>query len=249
MSKFRSASPTRDPTRDPTLVPQPQRIDPTGYTEFNAWLEKATVDQIDNYYNQTLKPEYDELGLRDTYGNIQNYTRIMKSIKNPGFMRGFFSSKPDLAELRSIILGIVDQINQARAMNLQRERERYAQSAQSEKMTTVPEALLENIRDQLYQCQQREINRKNQERESNKLPDRVNDARAALAQARSHAADSLYNDTDYKIKAEYRDGEREHLERLQRQQQQKRGGRSKRVKRSKRSKRVKRSKRSSTKRH
>lgn len=243
MSKFRSAS----PTQDPTLVPQPQRIDPTGYTEFNDWLTKAKSDQIDKYYSQFLKPEYDELGLRDTYGNIQNYTRIMESIQNPGILGRFYRSTPDLEQVRSSILGMIDEINMARTMNMQRKREGYAQSAQSEKMITVEEEIFNNIRQQLNECQERENKWKKQLRASGILDRRIEDAQGEYTRLGFEAARSVTGEgRKYDVISDEMRVERDRLASLQRQQQQKRGGRSKR---SKRSKRVKRSKRSSTKRH
>ena len=253
MSKFRSAS----PTRDPTLVPQPQRIDPTGYTEFNDWLTKANSDQIDKYYSQFLKPEYDELGLglRDTYGNIQNYTRIMDSIQTPGFLARIYRSTPDLEQVRSSILGMIDEINMARTMNMQRKREGYAQSAQSEKMITVPEAEYYRIVQERNDCQQREIDREKQLRASGTLDRRIQDAQGEYTRLGFEAARSVTGEgRNYDVISDEMRVQRERLNRLlkQQQEQQQRGGkskRSKRVKRSKRSKRVKRSKRSSTKRH
>ena len=249
MSKFRSAS----PPRDPTLVPQPQRIDPAGYTEFNDWLTKANPDKIEEYYSQILKPEYDVLGLRDTYGNIQNYTTIMKSIQNPGLLSIFYRSKPDLEPVRSSIRGMIDEINMARTMNLQRDRERSAQSAQSEKMITVPEAEYYRIVQERNDCQQREIDREKQLRASGALNRRIQDAHGEYTRLGFEAAHSVTGEgRPYDNISDDMTVQRERLVRLEQQRQQRqqqqqgRGGRSKR---SKRSKRVKRSKRSSTKRH
>jgi hypothetical protein len=265
---------TSSPTRDPTLVPQPQRIDPTGYTEFKDWLNRAGVEQIDKYYREILKPEYDTLDLPDTYGNIQNYTSIMNSIQaiQTGFMNRInrinpFARKPDLdlEPLRATIRGTVDQINEARAIRLQQQRSSSAQSA-SEPMITVPKELYDSIRKERDECWQREYNKTTawsvitQEMVDGALADYERLKQEGLRITRNGgdssntdaARDEAYKKWMNLQKRFEAQNQKDPSKQYKTERNGLKGGRSKRVKRSKRSKRskrVKRYKRSSTKRH
>ena len=238
------------PMGTPTFVPYSLNDE-----NFNRWLNGATVDVLDKFYKDILLPEYSTINFAHKDMYTEEYTKIynriiaqttgMKFVVNLVTMNR--EQSDDIKALKNHIKSMIGQIINDRVNKQRASSAQSAQSAQSDRMITVSENLFDNIRQQLYQCQQREIVREKQLSASGKLDSRIQDAHAALAQAQSHAANSLYNGNDYEIAARYRDDKGQHLESLERQQQRQKGrGRSKR---SKRSKRVKRSKRSSTKRH